>query len=111
MKPALDLPGELTRAFKLWTTEKNVSLREVAANLLRLGFAAALTEKRTVRHRVQFPLVECARPAKPGEELTPECTAAILADGELSNLRVANPSAAVPGQENSGQGTDRAGES
>ena len=88
MKTTLDLPDELMRAVKVQAAEENLKLREVVANLLRLGLAAASTEKRTVRNRVQFPLVECPRSAKPGDELTPECVADILAEGELYDLGI-----------------------
>lgn len=76
------------RAVKVRAAEENVKLREVVANLLRLGLAAASTEKRTVRNRVQFPLVECPSPAKPGEELTPERVAEILGEGDLYDLGI-----------------------
>ena len=86
MKTTLDLPDELMCAVKIRAAEGNLKLKEVVTNLLRLGLAASSAEKPTVRNRVQFPLVTCARPAEPGEELTPERVAAILADGELSDL-------------------------
>ena len=85
------------RAVKVRAAEENVKLEEVVANLLRLDRSAASKERQTVRHRVKFPLVECPRPAKSGEELTPERVAAILADGELSGLGVATLVASEPG--------------
>ena len=88
MKTTLDLPDELMRAVKIRAAEENLELREVVANLLRLGLVAASAEQRTVRNRVQFPLVECAQPAPPGEELTAERVAAILEEGELSDLGI-----------------------
>ena len=83
MKTTLDLPDELMRAAK-----ENLELNAVVAKLLRLGLTAASPKKRMVHNRVQFPLVECAHPAKPGDELTPERVADILADGEDSDLGV-----------------------
>lgn len=62
--------------------------KDVIANLLRRGPTAAMAEEQTVRNRVQFPLVECKHPAKPGEELTPERVAEILLEGEISDLGI-----------------------
>lgn len=88
MKTTLDLPDELMRTVRIRAAEENLKLKEVVANLLRLGLTVASPEKRMVRNRVQFPLVECAHPAKPGDELTPERVADILADGEVSDLGI-----------------------
>lgn len=76
------------RAVKVRAAEEGLKLKDIVASLLRLGLTAASAEQRTVRNRVQFPLVECAHPAKHGEELTPERVAAILADGEHSDLGI-----------------------
>ena len=97
MKTTLDSPDESIRAVKVRAAEENVNPQAVIASPPRLSLAADSTEKRTVRTRVQFPLVACPRPAKPGEELTPERVAAILAEGELSALSVANLVASEPG--------------
>ena len=88
MKTTLDLPDELMRTVMIRAAEENQELKEVVANMLRLGLTAASPEKTMVRNRVQFPLVECAHPAKPGDELTPERVADNLADGEVSDLGV-----------------------
>ena len=88
MKTTLDLPDELMRTVMIRAAEENLELKEVVANLLRLGLSAASPEKTMVRNRVQFPLVECAHPAKPGDELAPERVADILADWEVSDLGV-----------------------
>ncbi len=82
----MDLPDELLRALKVRAAEENLKLREVVADLLRRGLAAAAIEVRPVRNHVQFPLVECVHPAGPAEALTPERVAAILVDGEASDL-------------------------
>ena len=88
MKTTLDLLDELMRTVMIRAAEENLELKEVVANLLRLGLTAASPVKTMVRNHVQFPLVECAHPAKPGDELTPERVADILADGEVSDLGV-----------------------
>ena len=111
MKTTLDLPDRLAGTVKVRAAEETVKLQEVIPNLLRLGPAAASTETRTVCDLVQFPLVGCARPAKPGEELSPDRVAAILVDGEFSDLGVAALVASAPCQEARGKDTDGVGES
>ena len=74
------------RAVRIRASEENLKIEDVPADLLRLGLSAVAAGRRTVRNRVRFPLVQCAHPAKPGEELTPELTAALLAEAEVSNL-------------------------
>lgn len=76
------------RAVKVRAAEENLELREVVTNLLRRGLAATSAEKPVVRNRVQFPLVKCAHPAKPGDELTPERVAKILGEAEISDLGI-----------------------
>lgn len=88
MKTTLDLPDELMRAVKVRAAENNLKLREVVTDLLRRGLAATSAEKPMVRNRVQFPLVECAHPAMPGEELTPERVAEVLGEAEISDLGI-----------------------
>ena len=88
MKTTLDLPDELMRAVEVRAAEENLELREFVTNLLRLGLAAASAEKPMVRNSVQFPLAQCAHPAKPGDELTPERVAEILGAAEISDLSI-----------------------
>jgi len=76
------------RAVKVRAAEENLELGEVVTSLLRRGLAATSAEKPMVRNRVQFPLVKCAHPAKPGDELTPERVAAILGEAEISDLGI-----------------------
>ena len=88
MKTTLDLPDELMRAIKVRAAEDNLEIEEVVTNLLRRGLAATAAEKPMVRNHVQFPLVKCAHPAKPGDELTPERVAEILGEADISDLGV-----------------------
>lgn len=74
------------RAVKARAAEENLALSEIVTNLLRRDLAATSAEKPMVRNRVQFPLVKCAQPAKPGDELTPERVAEILGEAEISDL-------------------------
>ncbi len=88
MKITLDLPDELLRTVKVLAAEENLELRQVVRNLLRRGSAATSADKQIVRSRVQFPLVQGAHPAKPGDESTPERVAEILGDAEISDLGI-----------------------
>lgn len=87
MKTTVDLPDELLRAVKIRAAAEGRRLREVMADLIRLGLeqetrgAQGRSGERT-EARVRLPLVRCAHPAAPGEELTPERVAALLAADE-----------------------------
>ena len=85
MKTTLDLPDELMRAVRIRAAEENLKLREVVAELLRLGLSAASEEKPAVRRRVRLPLVQCAHAALPDEEITAERAATILIEGEAAD--------------------------
>ena len=87
MKTTLDLPDELMRAVRVRAAKENLRLKDVIADLLRLGLSAVSTTRPTVRNRVQLPLVQCAHSAKHGEELTLVRVAAILAEGEPAHPR------------------------
>ena len=74
------------RAVKIRAAEENLRLKDVVADLLRRGLTSLATGRPAVRNRVQFPIVQCAHPARPGEELTPERVATILLEAEVSGL-------------------------
>ncbi len=83
MKTTVDLPDELLRAVKVRAAAEGRRLRDVMADLIRLGLEREATAPRDaaterVEGRVSLPLVRCAHPAPPGEELTPERVAALL---------------------------------
>lgn len=86
MKTTLDLPDDLMRAVKVQAAENDLKLKDFVADLLRQGLAAVSAGRPTVQNRIQFPLVKCAHPARPGDELTPDRVATILAEGEVSGL-------------------------
>ncbi len=85
MKTTLDLPDELMRAVRVRAAEENLKLRELVAELLRLGLSAVSAQRPAVRRRVRLPLVQCAHAARPGEEITPERAAQILIEGEAAD--------------------------
>src|SRR5207248_5610567 len=70
MKTTLDLPDDLVRAVKIRAVEENRKLKDMVAELLRRGLEQEPPP--AVRRRVRLPLVQCAHPARPEEEITPE---------------------------------------
>lgn len=87
MKTTLDLPDDLVKAVKIRAVEENRRLKDVIADLLRRGLEknAAEPPHRPAR-RVKLPLVECAHPAGPEDEITPERAAEILLDQEIASI-------------------------
>jgi hypothetical protein len=89
MKTTLDLPAELIKAVKLRAVEENRKLKDAVAEYLRRGLARETPPARR-RRRVRLPLIRCAHPARPGEEITPERADAILAAEESDRARGAS---------------------
>jgi plasmid stability protein len=85
MRTTLDLPDELMRAVKIRAVNENRPLKDVIADLLTRGLAEQAASHAAVRNRVQLPLVDCAHPAAPGEEMTPDRVAEILLDEEAAS--------------------------
>jgi plasmid stability protein len=78
MKTTLELPDDLLRAVKIRAVRKNRRLKDEVAELLRRGLSRKEAEPKPLRRRVKLPLVQCARRARAGEEMTPERVAAVL---------------------------------
>ena len=87
MKTTLDLPDELMKAVKLRAVEENRTMTDLIAEYLRRGLTAEPNERAPSQHRVKLPLIEGTRPAKPGEEITPERVAEILLAEEIDAYR------------------------
>ncbi len=85
MKTTLDLPDDLMREVKIRAVTENRKLKDAVADLLRRGLSRR-SEAR-IRHRVARPLVQCARRARPGREMTPERVAGILLEEESEARR------------------------
>lgn len=81
MKTTLDLPDELMQAVKIRAVRENRRLKDVVAELLRRGLSQGDGQGPAGR-RVRLPLVRCAHPARPDEEMTPDRVSAALADEE-----------------------------
>jgi plasmid stability protein len=76
MKSTLDLPDDLMRTVKIRAVRENRKLKDMIADLLRLGLAQADDPGRA-GVRVQLALVQTAREARPGEEMTPDRVAEV----------------------------------
>ena len=87
-KTTLDLPDDLMRAVKIRAAEENRKLKDTIAELLRRGLAQHTEEAPPARQRVRLPLVQCAHPARPGEEMTPERVAEVLIEEEGQRVAV-----------------------
>ncbi len=93
MKTTLDLPDDLVRQVKLRAVRENRRLKDVFADLLQRGLAQDAGGAPAGRRRVRLPLVMCAHPARPEQEMTPDRTAAALLDEEARNA--SDPSGAA----------------
>jgi plasmid stability protein len=82
MKTTLDLPDELMRALKTMAAQQDRRLKDVIAEVLRRGLAEEQTSSQLPARRVRLPMVQCAHPARAGEELTPARVAELLSDDE-----------------------------
>jgi len=80
MKTTLDLPDELMRAIKVRAAQEDRKLKDLIADLLRLGLAAEGGAANDTRKRVQFPLIRSRHAATPATEMTPDRVAEILLD-------------------------------
>lgn len=74
------------REVKLRAVHDNRRLKDVVAELLRKGLAAEGDNKPAVRNRVKLPLIVAKHPAPPGQELTPERIAEILAEEDARHF-------------------------
>jgi len=82
MKMTLDLPDDLIRTIKIRAAKENRKLKDAIADLLRSGLSRKPVKQKIVRKRVRLPLVRCAHEARPGDEMSPERVAEILAAEE-----------------------------
>lgn len=89
MKTTLDLPDDLVRELKIRAAEEGLKLKDLFADLLRLGLSQPAAPQ-PVRRRVRLPLVVCAHEARPEVDLTPDRVAEILMAQEVE--RALDPS-------------------
>ena len=86
LKTTLELPDELMRSLKIRAAQENRRLKDVFADVIRRGLAQQSPVTSPIRTRVKLPLIECARPALPGEEVTPARVAELLLEEEANDL-------------------------
>ena len=72
------------REVKIRAVMENRKLKDAIADLLRRGLSQRSPPR--IRHRVAFPLVRCARKARPDEEMTPERVAGVLLEEESEQV-------------------------
>jgi hypothetical protein len=87
MKTTLELPDDLLREVKLRAVRENRKLKDAVADLLRRGLSQATATGSALPRRVELPLVRCAHPARPDEEMTPERVAAVLLQADVEAHR------------------------
>jgi plasmid stability protein len=88
MKTALDLPDELMREVKIHAVLRGRKLKDAVADLLRAGLdcpsgtagAAVVAEDPATG----LPMIECSPAGAPGDDLTPDAVAAVLAGQEAA---------------------------
>ena len=83
MKTTVELPDDLLVAMKLRAAREGRRLKDVMAEVIRRGLAEPSGRSRETSARVRVPLVLCAHPARPEDEMTPERVAAVLLAGEV----------------------------
>jgi hypothetical protein len=74
MKTTLDLPSDLLREVKLRSVHEGRKLKDLMADLLRLGLVAGKKKSTSPPSRVKLPLIHCRKTA----ELTPQQVADTL---------------------------------
>lgn len=79
MKTTLELPDELLREIKIRAVNENRRIKDIVAEALRRGLDKDPITADQPRRRIRLPLVECAHPAHPDEEMTPDRIALLLA--------------------------------
>lgn len=84
MKTTLDLPEELIRTVKIRAVNEGRRIKDVVEELIRTGLANPSGPQVPRRSRVPLPVIQCAHPALPEEEMTPDRTAAILLHEEAA---------------------------
>ena len=93
MKMTFDLPPDVARQLKLRAVHQGRKLKDVAADVLRAGLVAGASPSTLQTptlgkdERTGLPVILGGRPARPGEELTPERIAEILIEQEAEWAR------------------------
>jgi len=78
MKMTFDLPAELAQRLKVKAAEEGLKLKDLIAEACRMLLDQPRKQEKRKVKKSPFPLFKAGRPAKPGEELTPEKVDEIL---------------------------------
>lgn len=84
MKTTLELPDELMRVVKIRAVNEGRRLKDVMAELIRRGLAEGTEPSGAALTKVRVPLIQCAHPARPEEEMTPDRVAQILSQEDAA---------------------------
>ena len=83
MKTTLELPDDLMREIKVRAAREDRKLKDLVAELLRLGLEQHAARKTAPQKRVQLPLIKGGRRADPDREMTPGRVAEVLLEQEV----------------------------
>jgi plasmid stability protein len=84
-RTTLELPDDLMRAVRIRAVDEGRRLKEVVAELIRRGLDGEPGSAARAPRRVELPLVMCAHPAGPDDELTPAAVAELLVAEEVES--------------------------
>lgn len=96
MKTTFDLPSDLVRKLKLRAVRDGRKLKDVAAELLSTGLAAAprppaLPKGKIVRDKkTGFPVIQCPKTPSAHEQATPDLIADILLEQDIEHTHAAS---------------------
>jgi plasmid stability protein len=74
MKTTIEIPDDLFRQLKMKAVQEGRSMKDLLTELLRRGLSTKMPDRSKEK---PLPIIQC-KPAKPGEEITPERVAEIL---------------------------------
>lgn len=86
MKTTVELPDELIREVKVRAAREGRRLKDVMADVVRLGLSQPPARTDRSPARVRLPLVACAHPAAAGQEVTADRVAELLLDAEAREV-------------------------
>lgn len=73
-----DLPADVAKQLKVRAAEEGLKLKDLIAEACRAFLLGPKKPKKAKAKKLPFPIFKGGRPAKPGEEMTPERVAEIL---------------------------------
>lgn len=86
MKTTLELPDELMSEVRVRAAKEGRKLKDLVTELIRSGLERETRPGGSPGPRPALPLIECAHPAGPGEEMTADRVAQVLSDQDVGSL-------------------------